>query len=272
MKKNSVSPLLALRTLPRHGDLLWELTKRDFLSRYKGSFLGLTWSLLQPLLMLAIYTFVFSVAFNARWGNGGDSKVDFAIVLFSGLIIHALFAECLVRSPTLIACNQNYVKKVVFPLEILPLMSIGSALGQFGLSLFVLLVFCAMASTPLHATGLLLPILLLPMLLMVLGISWFLASLGVYFRDLAHIIGMITTVSLFLAPIFYPIDALPANYQALLTLNPITLPVNQLRSALLWGEPLNWSAWSASLLAGLIVFYLGLTWFQKTRRGFADVL
>lgn len=272
MKNHPVDLLAAVRALTRNRGLLWELTKRDFVSRYKGSVFGLAWSLFNPLLMLAIYTFVFSVAFKARWGVAEENKVNFAIVLFSGLIVHALFAECLVRAPSLILMNANYVKKVVFPLEILPVMTMGSALGNFVVSLIVLIFFCAISGTPLQAAGLLLPVLLLPMLLMVLGLSWFLASLGVYLRDFAQVIGMLTTVALFLAPIFYPISALPPVYQSLLILNPITLPVLQLRDALLWGEPLNWAAWGISLIVGLAIFQLGFVWFQKTRRGFADVL
>ncbi|MBB3944609.1 lipopolysaccharide transport system permease protein [Rhizobium skierniewicense] len=272
MKNHSVDPTAVVKTLIHNRGLLWELTKRDFVSRYKGSVFGLAWSLFNPLLMLAIYTFVFSVAFKARWGAGNDSQVNFAIVLFSGLIVHALFAECLMRAPTIIAANANYVKKVVFPLEILPLMTMGSALGNFIVSLVVLMFFCLISGTFIHPAGLLLPIILLPLLLMTLGLSWFLASLGVYLRDFAQVIGMLTTVALFLAPVFYPISALPPAYQSLLTLNPITLPVLQVRDALLWGAPLNWVAWAMSLLVSLAVFYLGFAWFQKTRRGFADVL
>lgn len=272
MRNHPVDPLAVARSLTRNKGLLWELTKRDFVARYKGSIFGLAWSLFNPLLMLAIYTFVFSVAFKARWGAADENQVNFAIVLFSGLIVHALFAECLVRAPSLIVMNANYVKKVVFPLEILPLMTLGSALGNLMVSVVVLILFCIISGTALHAAGLLLPILLLPLLLMILGFSWFLASLGVYLRDFAQIIGMLTTVALFLAPIFYPISALPLVYQSLLILNPITLPVLQVRDALLWGEPLNWTAWGISLIVGLAIFHLGFTWFQKTRRGFADVL
>jgi len=267
------SLLSAARILVRNGGLLWELTKRDFIGRYKGSFLGLAWSLFNPLLMLTIYTFVFGVAFKARWGTAGDdSRSNFAIVLFSGLIVHGLFAECLIRSPTLITSNPNYVKKVVFPLEILPLVSLGSALGHFLVSLLVLIVFCVISGTGLHPSGILLPIVLLPMLLIVLGLSWFFASLGVYLRDFVQVIGMISTVLLFFAPIFYPISSLPPFYQGLLIFNPITLPVVQVRGLLLWGEAINWSAWAASMVVGLVIFYLGFAWFQKTRRGFADVL
>jgi lipopolysaccharide transport system permease protein len=151
-------------------------------------------------------------------------------------------------------------------------MALGSALGHFLVSLLVLVIFCVFSGAPLHVGGLLIPILLLPMLLIALGLSWLLSSLGVFLRDFAQVIVMATTITLFLAPVFYPIDALPPLYQAMLVWNPITLPIMQLRAALLWGDPINWVAWSVSLVIGVLVFYLGFAWFQKTRKGFADVL
>lgn len=272
MNSYLIQPFALLKALLSNAGLLWELTKRDFTGRYKGSFFGLAWSLFNPLLMLAIYTFVFSVAFRARWGQQDESQVNFAIVLFSGLIVHTFFAECLNRAPTLILINANYVKKVVFPLEILPLMTAGTAIGNFLVSLLVLMAFCLASGTTMHASGLLLPIIMLPLLLTTIGFSWVLASLGVYLRDFAQVIGMLTTVALFMAPIFYPISSLPVFFQNLLVLNPVTLPVIQLRNALLWGEPVDWLVWSISLVIGLAIFYLGFVWFQKTRKGFADVL
>ena len=267
-----VTPRAMLGSLIRHRALLWDLVKRDFIGRYQGSMLGVVWSLFNPLLMLAIYTIVFSVAFKARWGTGEESKVAFAIVLFSGMIIHSFFAECLNRAPSLITSHPNYVKKVVFPLEILPWMALFSALLHFLVSFGVLLVFCLLAGVPIHIGALLIPIILIPMILMILGLSWIFASFGVYLRDLSQVMGMVTTVALFLAPIFYPIEALPEAYRALLAWNPITLPVVQLRDLMLWGKPLQWGEWGISLLIGVTVCQIGFWWFQKSRRGFADVL
>lgn len=256
----------------QHRDLLWELTKRDFIGRYKGSMLGVVWSLFNPLLMLAIYTFVFSVAFKAKWGVGEESKVAFAIVLFSGMIIHSFFAECLNRAPSLIISHPNYVKKVVFPLEILPWMTLLSALIHMVVSFGVLLVFCLLAGVSIHPGSFLIPIILIPLILVMLGLSWLFASLGVYLRDLSQVIGMVTTVALFLAPVFYPIDVLPEAYQALLTWNPITLPILQLRDLMLWGKPIQWDIWAISFVIGAVICQTGYWWFQKSRRGFADVL
>ncbi len=270
--KHPLTPRAMFSGLFLHRELLWELVRRDFIGRYKGSIMGVAWSLFSPLLMLAIYTVVFSVAFKARWGLGEESKVAFSLVLFSGMIVHSFFAECLNRAPGLITSHPNYVKKVVFPLEILPWMALFSALLHFLVSFCVLLVFCLLGGVTVHIGALLIPILLLPLILMVMGLSWILASLGVYMRDLAQIIGMVTTVALFISPVFYPIENLPEAYRALITLNPIALPVVQLRDAMLWGKHLQWDAWLASLGIGIAISYFGYWWFQKTRRGFADVI
>lgn len=256
----------------RHRALLWDLVRRDFFGRYKGSMMGVVWSLFNPLLLLAIYTFVFSVAFKARWGSGEESKVAFAIVLFSGIIIHGFFAECINRAPSLITSHASYVKKVVFPLETLPHMALFSALLHFLLSFAVLLVFCLLAGVAVHMGTLLIPLALLPLILMTLGLSWLFAALGVYLRDLNQVMGMVSTVAMFMSPIFYPIETLPPAYQALLAWNPITLPVIQLRNLMLWDKPFLWQPWAFSLLIGMLLCQFGFWWFQKSRRGFADVL
>jgi lipopolysaccharide transport system permease protein len=266
------TPVAMLGGLLRHRELLWELVKRDFIGRYKGSMLGVVWSLFNPLLMLTIYTVVFSVAFKARWGTGEESKVAFAIVLFSGMIIHSFFAECLSRAPSLITSHPHYVKKVVFPLEMLSWMALFSALLHFLVSFSVLLGFCLLAGVTVHVGVLFTPIIIFPLILMILGFSWIFASLGVYLRDLSQVIGMVTTVALFLAPVFYPIDALPEVYRAFLMWNPISLPVIQLRDLMLWDKPFQWDKWAISLAIGVSVCQIGYWWFQKSRRGFADVL
>jgi lipopolysaccharide transport system permease protein len=258
--------------LVRERGLLWELVKRDFVGRYKGSVIGLAWSLFNPLLMLAIYTIVFSVAFKARWGTADDSKVTFAIVLFTGMIVHGFFAECLNRAPGLITSRPNYVKKVVFPLEILPWMALCSALLHLLISVAVLLAFCLLGGVAIHAGTILLPLVLLPLVLQTIGLVWALAALGVYLRDLTQGITVATTVALFLSPVFYPVESLPASYRTLIELNPITLPILQIRALMLWGTPIAWDTWAISLGVGVVVGRFGFWWFQKTRRGFADVL
>lgn len=268
----ATTPMALLGNFLRNRGLLLDLIKRDFIGRYRGSFIGMAWSLFNPLLMLATYTFVFSVAFQARWGKGEESKVAFALVLFSGMIVHSFFADCMNRAPTLITSHPNYVKKVIFPLEILPWMALGSALLHFLVSLTVLLAFCILTGAQLQAGTVLIPLLMLPLLLITIGLMWGFASLGVYLPDLAQGMGMLTTIALFLAPVFYPIDALPKAYQTALCFNPITLPILQIRDVMFWGKPIDWQGWAISLAIGVVVCCLGFWWFQKTRKGFADVL
>jgi lipopolysaccharide transport system permease protein len=266
------TPAAMFDGLIRHRGLLWDLVRRDFIGRYKGSMLGVAWSLFNPLLMLAIYTIVFSVAFKARWGIAGESKVSFAIVLFAGIIIHNFFAECLNRAPGLITGNAVYVKKVVFPREMLSWMTLFSALLHLLVSFVVLLLFCIAAGIEVHAGVLLAPLVLVPLILMTLGLSWIFASLGVYLRDLSQVVGVVTTIALFLAPVFYPADALPEDYRWLLAWNPISLPVVQLRDVMLWNRPLDWELWTINVAAGVVICCVGYWWFQKSRRGFADVV
>lgn len=264
----------SLANLWQYRDLIAQMTKREVIGRYRGSIMGLAWSFFNPILMLVVYTFVFGFVFKARWGLGGsgqESKVDFAATLFVGLIIFGLFSECANRAPSLIIANTNYVKKIIFPLEILPVVSLGAALFHCMVSLAILFIVIGFNSG-LHPTSLLLPIMLLPLILMILGISWILASSGVFIRDISQTIGIITTVMSFLAPVFYPITALPEQYRPLLMLNPLTLIIEQARAALIFGTPPDWIALAKYAIVALGVFFGGLAWFQKTRRGFADVL
>ena len=271
-KRDAVNPAKLMRGMWRSRDLVWQMTKREVIGRYRGSVLGLLWSFFNPILMLTIYTFVFSVVFKARWGSGGESRFEFALILFAGLIVFNLFAECVNRAPSLIVGNVNYVKKVVFPLEILPLVTMGAALFHCAISLGVLIVFYGLLSGSLPWTIVFAPVVVTPLLLVTLGLCWFLASFGVYVRDTAQAIGMLTTVILFVTPIFFPLSSLPEKYHTLVYLNPLTFIVEQMRAVLIWGTPPSWSGWCVAMLAGMLVAWLGLAWFQKTRRGFADVL
>lgn len=266
------SPLALLRSLVHHRDLLRALAAREILGRYRGSVLGLAWSLLNPLLMLAVYTFVFSVVLQARWPGGTGTRTEFALVLFTALVAYGIFSECVNRAPGLVLGNPNYVTKVVFPLELLPVVSLLSALFHAGISLGVWLGFHLVVQGLPPATALLLPLALLPLLLMVLGLSWFLASLGVFLRDVSQVVGVLTTVLLFLSPIFYAVESVPAEFAAVMRWNPLTPVIEQVRDVLLWGRGLDWAAWSLQVLASALAAWLGFAWFQKTRRGFADVL
>ncbi|HHQ4620571.1 TPA: ABC transporter permease [Aeromonas veronii] len=252
--------------------LIFTLVRREVAARYRGAMLGNLWALFTPLFMLAVYTFIFSVVFKARWSGGSDSRSEFALVLFAGLMVFNLFAECFNRAPRLILDNVNYVKKVVFPLEILPWVALGSALVNLGISLLVWLAFYGVAFGVPPVTVLLFPLMILPLLLLVLGLSWALAALGVYLRDLSQLVGVISTVLMFLSPIFYPVEALPEQYRHWLNVNPLTPVIAQVRDVLYWGKFPSWGQYGASLLAGALVMYAGFILFQKTRKGFADVL
>lgn len=273
MQHFSISPHALVGSLWRHRALTKSLIVREVIGRYQGSMLGLLWSFCHPLLMLMVYTFVFSVVFNARWpGVGSDSKVEFALVLFAGLMVFNLFAECVSRAPGLILGNANYVKKIIFPLEILPCVALGASFFHSFVSLGVwFLCYCLFIGLP-PLTALWLPIILLPLVLLTLGLSWLLASLGVYLRDVNQIIGVIVTTLMFLSPIFYSASALPVDYQPLLQLNPLTTVIEQVRGVLLWGKLPDWGIYIQYLAGSILMAWLGFAWFQKTRKGFADVI
>lgn len=269
----ATTPSAIFHSLLLNRGLIWELTKRDFIGRYKGSIVGVAWSLLNPLFLLVVYTIFFSVVFKARWGLGEEeSTISFGIVLFSGLIVHGFFSECLNRAPSLIVGSPNYVKKVVFPLEVLPWVVVLSALLHFLVSFGLLLVFCLASGIPLQASALLIPLVMLPLILISIGFTWLFASMGVYLRDISQFMGFVTTVLLFSSPVFYKTSILPAEYRRIVQFNPLTLPIEQLRDLLLWGRDLNWINWGVSFAVGTAVFYTGFWWFQKSRIGFADVL
>lgn len=272
MQNFSISPLEMVASLWRNRSLIAALTKRDVIGRYRGSMLGILWSFFHPVFMLAVYTFVFSVVFKARWTGGSDSKVEFALILFSGLMIFNLFSECVNRAPVLIQSNSNYVKKVVFPLEILPWVTLGSALFHMLISLGVwMIAYLIFFGLP-HPSSLLLPVVIAPLVLLTIGVSWLLASLGVYLRDISQFIGIATTAMLFLSPIFFPLSALPEDYRPILAMNPVSPAIEITRSILVWGRPPEWTAVGIYLLISLAVSWIGFAWFQKTRKGFADVL
>ena len=272
MRHFSSAPVEMFASLWRHRELVKASAKREVLGRYRGSFLGLLWSFLNPLFMLAVFTFVFSVIFQARWGGGSGSKTEFALVLFAGLLVYNLFAECINRAPSLILSNTNYVKKVVFPLEILPFVGLLSALFHTLISLGVWLIAYALFFGIPHLTVLYLPLVLLPFCLFLMGLSWGLASLGVFLRDVSQFIGLLTTVLMFMSPIFYPATAFPEDYRYILYLNPLTTVVEQTRNVLFWGQTPDFIILGVYWVVTLGIAWLGFAWFQKTRKGFADVL
>lgn len=270
------SPAALVRCLWQQRHLIQQLTKRDIQSRYRGSALGIAWSFGTPLLMLVVYTVVFSGIFKARWGTAstlnGDSSSHFALILFSGLMIHNFFSECLTRAPHIILQNATFVTKVVFPLEVLPPMLLISSFFNYSISLCVLFgTMLALGVMP-DPHMLYLPLILAPLALLMLGAAYFLAAVGVFLRDIGQMIGLLMTIMLFLSPIFYPIDALPHKMQLLIYLNPLSFIVEQARAVLLWHHAPNWLGLGIYTLASTAASALGFFIFQRTRKAFADVL
>jgi lipopolysaccharide transport system permease protein len=253
--------------------LFLKLLRRDFAERYRGSYLGLLWSLLLPLLSLLVFTFFFGVIFQMRWAGRNDASLgDLALILFVGMALYSFLAECLSRAPGLILAHQNYVKNVVFPLEMLPAVMVASALLTLTATLLVILLLQATLGSGLSWTALLLPVMVLPLMLFVLGLSGFLASLGVYIRDIQQLIVPLVQLMMFLSPVFYPITALPETMRPWLQFNPLALAIEQTRGIILFGQAPDWTPYLFVLAASLLTALLGAWWFARTRKGFADVL
>lgn len=257
--------------------LIHQLLIREIQSRYRGSLMGFVWSIVTPLLMLAMYTFVFQYVFKARWDvttlvGGEETQLPFALVLFLGLIIHGLIADTFSRSPGLILQNVNFVKKVIFPLEILPWVNLFSALFHFFISFGLLLIFALITLRGLPLEALYLPLILLPYFLLLLGLGWFLAALGVFLRDIEHVMGTLTSLTLFLSPVFFSVERLPPAIQTILWLNPIAVIVENARTVLLYGKMPDFFALGVYSLCALFVAIAGYWSFQKLKPGFADVL
>ncbi|GAB4493260.1 MAG: ABC transporter permease [Anaerolineales bacterium] len=269
----STSPLSIFQSLRRNGPLIYDMTRREIKKKYQGTFLGLAWSFISPLLMLAVYTFIFAVVFKSRWGeSGNESRTDFAITVFAGLIVFGIFSDLLNQAPALVIGNANYVKRVIFPLEILSIISAGSTLFNAATSTLVLLLMQLLLRGDVPLTVIFFPLIALPAALLGLGASWFFSALGVYIRDVGQLLGFLTSILFFTSAIFFPVSALPENYQRFIRLNPLVLIIEQSRNVLVYGNLPDWSIVLLLLLISSLAAWIGYWWFQKTRKGFADVL
>jgi lipopolysaccharide transport system permease protein len=266
-----------LSTLFRHRRLIASLTQREIETRFRGSILGAGWYILNSLVVLGMYTLVFGSIFKVPWPNavqkpGIDQTGVFAVTIFSGLIIYNLVTECLIKAPTMIIANPNYVKKVVFPIEILPVVSVGAALFNAAIAWAVLIaIACWYGMWPTINT-LYVPLVLFPLVPVILGFSWLFASLGVYIRDVAQVVPLLTTVMLFMGPVFYPLGSIPQPFRTVATYNPLSLPIEQVRLMMFEGQSPDLYALGLATLAGHVVAWLGYKWFAVTKRGFADVI
>jgi len=273
--KTEVSEYAALGvfiSLIENRSLVYQLTRRNIAIRFRGAALGVLWSLFTPILMLAVYTFVFGTILEIRWIEQKGGNLEFATILFSGLIIHSYFSECLQSSVQLITDNRQYVKKVVFPLEALAWVAILTSLFQVAVSTGVLLLYLLLVQGALSWTIIFLPIILAPLMLFALGISWIISSTAVYLRDIGQLVGPITLILLFVSPIFYPVSSIPSEFQFLLYLNPITWVVDQVRNAMLWGLTPYIQGYLVYLVFAFLVSWIGFSVFKKLRPGFSDVV
>jgi lipopolysaccharide transport system permease protein len=272
MSEHRARPRDLVRSLYTNRRLIFELSKRDTLGRYKGSILGVLWSLVTPILMLAVYTLVFSGIFHARWGSTQGSRSEFATMLFAGLIVFNIFGESVNRAPSVIVANVNFVKKVIFPLEILPCVNLLSALYHAGISVLVLLLFEILFGNGISLTFWMLPIAMLPLAMFTLGVSWALAATGVYLRDISQTIGVAVTALLFLSGVFFPLSAVSDRWRGIAKLNPLALAIELGRDVLVVNQPIDWVDWGIYTACAALIGWLGFVWFQKVRGGFADVL
>jgi lipopolysaccharide transport system permease protein len=256
-----------------HRQLLWQLTRRDVEGRYRGSFAGLLWTFFNPLIMLALYTLVFGVITNGAKGDLSAAGVTkFAIELFAGLIVFNFFSECVNRAPFLVLSNANYVKKVVFPLETLSWTAVAAALFHACIGLLALSILYALVHLRLHWTLFFFPTVFVPVALLAAGFTFFLSALGVYVRDVSQAVAIFNMLIMFLSPIFYPITGVPRVLRPFFYLNPISFAVDQLRAVALRGELPYWSGPGLYTAVSVAVAWAGYWWFQKTRKGFADVI
>ena len=268
-----LNPIAMARNLWHHRDLIRQFTRREIEGRYKGSFLGLFWSCVNPLVLLLIYTFVFGGVFAARWPNAKTNNLsEFAITLFCGIIGYTIFSESVGKAATLVVGVPNYVKKVVFPLEVLPVSTLGAALFHAGVSLAILLVANLLIGGAFQWTLLFLPLVILPLLLLCLALSWFLASLGVFVRDINYTVALVIQVLFFLTPIFYAVENIPEPYRTIIGFNPLTSIVENVRRVVLWGLPPQWAELLLWIVVTGILMILGYAWFMKTKKAFADVI
>jgi lipopolysaccharide transport system permease protein len=259
-------------TIARYRDLIAQLVRREFQVRFRGATLGVLWAIITPFMTVLMFAFVFGVVFKSRWGGTELSTESFIIIVLVGMALHGILAEALGRAPTAILGQPAYVKKVIFPLEILPIVVTVNAVLNAAITLLVVLTASAIMKGTFEVTMLLLPIVLLPYVVLITGVVLFVSAIGVYIRDMSQIVNLFTMLTLFLSPVFYPISAVPAGYRFLLYVNPLTFIVEQTREVALYGHMPDWSGLAIYAPLAFLFTWLGYCCFQKARNGFADVI
>lgn len=256
----------------RHRNLTRELVRNEILGRYRGATFGMLWSLMSPFLMLVVYTIAFGSILRGRWPQVGETHAEFGLVIFVGIFVHGFFGECFTRAPRLMLENANYVKRVVFPLDILPWTMVLAGLFHLAMNVLVFCLLSFFVYRQLSPLVVLLPLVLAPLVLLTVAVSWVMASLGVYLRDIAQVAPVVSTALFFLSSAIIPVDAVPDQYQAVFRLNPLTFFIDQARAVALWGQQPDWAALGWAALGGLVAVFAAHAWFRRTSRGFADVL
>jgi lipopolysaccharide transport system permease protein len=269
--RRTAGPFYVFESLLANRDIVSRMAKREIIDRYRGSMLGLLWSFFNPVAMLAIYTFVFSVVLKTTWPSSGGT-LEYALNLFAGLIVFSLFSEPVTRAPALMLQNANLVKKVVFPLEVIPWVAMASSAFHAIVSYGVLLAAAVIIVGKIHPAAFLVPVLVAPVILLALGFSWFLASMGVFLRDLTHTVGIAVTALMFVSPVFYPLAAIPEAARGVLALNPLAPLIEQARAMALIGTLPDAAHWLVLLVGSFLVAWAGLWWFMRTKHAFADVV
>ena len=272
--KSLYNPALVIIICWTHRNLLAQIFRRSLATRYKGATLGLVWTIAYPLMMLSVYTFVFGVIFKPQWGNmtSGSEQIFFPLFLFAGLSVYNIFSESVGSSPSLILNNPSYVKKVVFPLELLPMCHVLTAFCFGSVWIALMLLGITWLGGTISIYVLFLPFPLFTLLLLTMGLSFILSSLGVYLRDAQHLVTIVIQIFSFISPIFYPLSSVPAKLRWILLGNPLTYIIEQVREICLYGRMFDWTVYFYTTLAALLFFQLGLVWFIKTKKGFADVI
>ena len=261
------------KNITQHSFLLWQLTRKEIISRTRGSILGVLWFVISPLIMLSLYSIVFGTVFQSKLAEeGNEGSQHFILFLFIGLIIHSFFSDCLTRASNLISSHSSLVKKIIFPIEILPWVSAFSSFAQVKINFIVFFIFALFLGQSLPITIFLLPIVFLPFFILIIGIVKIIATIGVFVRDISHVTGMISTIFLFASPIFYPIERLPTTLQPFIYLNPISLIVIEARKITLLGVLPDFKALGIYMIVALFIMVLSNVIFKKARPFFADVL
>ena len=263
------APVLVLK---RRYDLVRRLTVRDIDARFRGTVLGKVWAVIAPLVMLAVYTFVFGVVLNSRWQDQTDDPLMFPVIYFSGLILFNFFFDSIARAPTLMREHQAFIKKIYFPVEIFAYSVVGSAIFRFVIGLAILIIFyLPIAGFP-PAASVIYPFIFFGLVLFTLGFTWILTAASVFLRDIAHVIGLVVLLAMFLSPLFYPLSAVPEVAQWVLMLNPLTYPLEASRNALFFGEWPDPAGMAIYIAAGWLWASFGYFAFMRVRPVFADVL